>query len=291
MKIRQRNRLFQVIVVTGVVIMVALLTRTPEFKTQQLHLLEMNISSVDSIIPPGDSTIVPVRYHGVPDFTDLDPQVRKEKFIQFMLPAVLVVRHQLMDDLRHVEFIEKRMDGGERIATSDTVFLSQMFNKYHTDSISVLKRRIYPHPISLVIAQAALESGWGTSRFFREGNNIFGVWSFDSDDSRIPSKYKRNGRTVYLKSYSSYIQSIRNYYLTIARVPYYKKFRLKRWNGASSMDLLPFLSRYSEKSQYAQLAGSIIQDNNIQKYDDFSLREYEHKSGIMLLIQDKLKFW
>ena len=291
MKIRQRNRLFQVTVVTGVVIMVALLTRTPEFKTQQLHLLEMNISSVDSIIPPGDSTIVPVRYHGVPDFTDLDPQVRKEKFIQFMLPAVLVVRHQLMDDLRHVEFIEKRMDGGERIAPSDTVFLSQMFNKYHTDSISVLKRRIYPHPISLVIAQAALESGWGTSRFFREGNNIFGVWSFDSDDSRIPSKYKRNGRTVYLKSYSSYIQSIRNYYLTIARVPYYKKFRLKRWNGASSMDLLPFLSRYSEKSQYAQLAGSIIQDNNIQKYDDFLLREYEHKSGIMLLIQDKLKFW
>ena len=291
MKIRQRNRLFQVTVVTGVVIMVALLTRTPEFKTQQLHLLEMNISSVDSIIPPGDSTIVPVRYHGVPDFTDLDPQVRKEKFIQFMLPAVLVVRHQLMDDLRHVEFIEKRMDGGERIAPSDTAFLSQMYNKYHTDSISVLKRRIYPHPISLVIAQAALESGWGTSRFFREGNNIFGVWSFDSDDSRIPSKYKRNGRTVYLKSYSSYIQSIRNYYLTIARVPYYKKFRLKRWNGASSMDLLPFLSRYSEKSQYAQLAGSIIQDNNIQKYDDFSLREYEHKSGIMLLIQDKLKFW
>lgn len=271
--------------------MVALLTRTPEFKTQQLHLLEMNISSVDSIIPPGDSTIVPVRYHGVPDFTDLDPQVRKEKFIQFMLPAVLVVRHQLMDDLRHVEFIEKRMDGGERIAPSDTAFLSQMYNKYHTDSISVLKRRIYPHPISLVIAQAALESGWGTSRFFREGNNIFGVWSFDSDDSRIPSKYKRNGRTVYLKSYSSYIQSIRNYYLTIARVPYYKKFRLKRWNGASSMDLLPFLSRYSEKSQYAQLAGSIIQDNNIQKYDDFLLREYEHKSGIMLLIQDKLKFW
>ena len=291
MKIRQRNRLFQVTVVTGVVIMVALLTRTPEFKTQQLHLLEMNISSVDSIIPPGDSTIVPVRYHGVPDFTDLDPQVRKEKFIQFMLPAVLVVRHQLMDDLRHVEFIEKRMDGGERIAPSDTAFLSQMYNKYHTDSISVLKRRIYPHPISLVIAQAALESGWGTSRFFREGNNIFGVWSFDSDDSRIPSKYKRNGRTVYLKSYSSYIQSIRNYYLTIARVPYYKKFRLKRWNGASSMDLLPFLSRYSEKSQYAQLAGSIIQDNNIQKYDDFLLREYEHKSGIMLLIQDKLKFW
>jgi len=291
MKIRQRNRLFQVIVVTGVVIMVALLTRTPEFKTQQLHLLEMNISSVDSIIPPGDSTIVPVRYHGVPDFTDLDPQVRKEKFIQFMLPAVLVVRHQLMDDLRHVEFIEKRMDGGERIAPSDTAFLSQMYNKYHTDSISVLKRRIYPHPISLVIAQAALESGWGTSRFFREGNNIFGVWSFNSDDSRIPSKYKRNGRTVYLKSYSSYIQSIRNYYLTIARVPYYKKFRLKRWNGASSMDLLPFLSRYSEKSQYAQLAGSIIQDNNIQKYDDFLLREYEHKSGIMLLIQDKLKFW
>ena len=291
MKPRQRNRLFQVIVVTGVVIIVALLTRTPEFKPHKLQLLEKNITSVDSIIPPGDSTIVPVRYHGVPDFTDLDPQIRKEKFIQFMLPAVLVVRHQLMEDLRHVEFVENRMDAGERVAPADTAFLNHMFEKYHTDSINVLKRRIYPHPVSLVIAQAALESGWGTSRFFREGNNIFGVWSFDGDDSRIASQYKRDGRTVYLKSYSSYIQSIRNYYLTIARVPYYKKFRLKRWDGASSIDLLPYLSRYSEKSQYAQLAGTIIRENNIQEYDDYALREYEHKSGIMFLFQDKLKFW
>jgi Bax protein len=291
MKLRQRNRLFQVIVVTGVVILVALLTRTPEFKTKNLQLLQKDITSVDSIIPPGDSTVIPVSYQGVPDFTDLDPQIRKEKFIQFMLPAVMIVRHQLMEDLRHVEFIESRMVKTEPIAPADTIFLNQMFLKYHTDSIDVLKRRIYPHPVSLVIAQAALESGWGTSRFFREGNNIFGVWSFDDDDSRIASKYKRNGRTIYLKSYSSYIQSISNYYLTIARVPYYKRFRLQRWKGASSIELLPYLSRYSEKSQYAQLAGSIIRENGIQKYDDYSLREYEHKSGIMLLIQDKLKFW
>lgn len=254
-------------------------------------MLEENITSVDSIIPPGDSTIVPVKYQGVPDFTDLDPQIRKEKFIQFMLPAVLIVRHRLLEDLRHVEYIEDRKAKGDPIAPADTVFLHRMFSKYRTDSVNVLKRRIYPHPVSLVIAQAALESGWGTSRFFRKGNNIFGVWSFSSDDSRIASKYKRNGRTVYLKSYDSYIQSISNYYLTIARVPYYKKFRKERWKGASSLDLLPYLSRYSEKSQYAQLAGSIIRENEIQKYDKYSLREYEHKSGIMLLIQDKLKFW
>lgn len=291
MKRRQRNRLFQVIVVTGVVILVALLTRTPEFKTKKLRLLEKNISSVDSIIPPGDSTIIPVRYLDVPDFTDLDPQIRKEKFIQFMLPAVMIVRHRLMEDLRHVEFVENRMVKAEPVAPADTVFLNQMLLKYRTDSIDLLKRRIYPHPVSLVIAQAALESGWGTSRFFREGKNIFGVWSFDKDDSRIASKYKRNGRTIYLKSYSSYIQSISNYYLTIARVPYYKKFRLKRWKGASSIELLPYLSRYSEKSQYAQLAGSIIRENDIQKYDDYSLREYEHKSGIMLFFREKLKFW
>ena len=291
MKRRQRNRLFQVIVITGVVILVALLTRTPEFKTRKLRLLEKNIASVDSIIPPGDSTMVPVRYHGVPDFKDLDPQVRKEKFIQFMLPAVLIVRHRLLNDLRHVEYIEKREAKGEAVAPADTLFLHHLSKKYRTDSLNVLKRRIYPHPVSLVIAQAALESGWGTSRFFREGNNIFGVWSFNSDDSRMASKYKRNGRTVYLKSYDSYIQSISNYYLTIARVPYYKKFRKERWKGASSLDLLSYLSRYSEKSQYARLAGSIIRENDIQKYDHYSLREYEHKSGIMLLIQDKLKFW
>jgi Bax protein len=291
MKRRQRNRLFQVIVVTGVVILVALLTRTPKFKTRKLQLLEKQIGSIDSIIPPGDSTIIPVSYQGVPDFTDLDPQVRKEKFIQFMLPAVLVVRHQLMEDLRHVEFVENRMDAGERVARSDTAFLNHMFKKYHTDSINVLKRRIYPHPVSLAIAQAALESGWGTSRFFREGNNIFGVWSFDKDDSRIASKYKRNGRTIYLKSYSSYIQSISSYYLTIARVPYYKKFRMKRWKGASSIELLPYLSRYSEKSQYAQLVRLILCENNIPKFDNYSLREYEHKSGIVLFIHEKLKFW
>ena len=240
---------------------------------------------------PAIPLLFPLSTKGVPDFTDLDPQIRKEKFIQFMLPAVMIVRHRLMEDLRHVEFIDNRMVKSESVAPADTVFLNKMLLKYRTDSIDVLKRRIYPHPVSLVIAQAALESGWGTSRFFREGNNIFGVWSFDQDDSRIASKYKRNGRTIYLKSYSSCIQSISNYYLTIARVPYYKEFRMKRWEGASSIELLPYLSRYSEKSQYAQLARSIIQENNIQKYDDYSLREYEHKSGIVLFFQEKLKFW
>ncbi len=245
-------------------------------KTKQYFLLyfphSINIKQItaitgDSIVAQNDSVIVPVNYSGSIDFRTMDPEVRKKKFIEYLLPAVVIIRERLMDDLHHVEFIEDKINNKKRIYPNDSIFLSSMLEKYRTDSIKELKRRIFPHPVSLALTQAVLESGWGTSSICRKGHNLFGVLSFSSDEARLKMQFNDSEDDIYLRTYEDVIQSVEHYYLLISRVSSYKKFRQKRWEGASTFQLLQLLDSYHEAEEYEELAYSIIKNNQLTKYD------------------------
>ena len=134
----------------------------------------------------------------------------------------------------------------------------------NTDLLSALK----PHPISLTLAQGAMESAWGTSRFFKKANNVFGVWSFNKNEKRIAAKKKRKNKTIWIKKYDSIEDSVENYYHILATGPAYREFRKEKMRSNDPLILATKLDKYSEKgSQYGKELISMIKYNKFRKFD------------------------
>ena len=234
-----------------------------------IRICNVKLTAADSIIYQSDTTLIPVNYIGSIDFRNVDPNKRKDLFIMHILPAIVITRERLMDELHHIEFIEERTKAKREISKFDSTFLATIQAKYETDSLTELKKRIYPHPVSLALTQAVLESGWGTSNVFRNANNIFGVMSFSSDDTRSLIQYSEDEEDRYIRTYSSILESVEHYYLLISTVSFYRRFREKRWEGRTSYQLLRYLKHYHDGSdQYAEMAQSIITSNNLDRFDN-----------------------
>lgn len=246
-----------------------------------LKISNIHLTSADSIVFQSDSTLIPVNYIGSIDFRLVDPDKRKDLFIMHLLPAILITRELLLDDMHHVEFIEARIKEKKTISEFDSTFLAKMKLKYDTDSLNELKKRIYPQPISLALSQAVLESGWGTSNIFRNGNNIFGVMSFSSEEPRSLIHYQEGDDERYLRTYKTVLESVENYFLLVSTVSSYKKFRQKRWEGSTSSQLVRYMGRYHEDDQYAEMAQSIIASNNLEKYDNLVI-DPEYRENLTL---------
>jgi len=254
-----------------------------------IHVRNIQLTSVDSIIYQSDSSLIPINYRGSIDFRDVNPDKRKDLFIMHILPAIVITRERLMDDLHHLDFLEDRINQRKSLSKSDSSFLVSIKQKYETDSIGELKKQIYPHPVSLVLTQAVLESGWGTSSIFRNGNNIFGIMSFSSDDPRSQMPYIEGDDDRYLRTYNSITESVEHYFLFISTVSSYKKFRQKRWEGGTSAQLVRYLGRYHDQSeQYAEMAQSIIASNNLDRYDNISINP--RYNGTMTLKSFLMKY-
>ena len=104
-------------------------------------------------------------------------QEKKARFKALIIPAVDEVYDDLMSQYNNVATSLKSGNNTDKIA--------KLKVEYKAKSDTELLRKLKPHPKSIAIAQAAMESSWATSRFFREAYNIFGVWSFDEDEPRI----------------------------------------------------------------------------------------------------------
>lgn len=236
-----------------------------------INVRDVKLLDANSIILQTDTALIPVNYLGSIDFRSIDPDIRKNLFVQHILPAIVITRERLLDDLHHVEFIELKISDKKTISKFDSTFLTSLVAKYETNSFSELKIRIYPHPVSLALTQAVLESGWGTSSIFRNGSNIFGIMSFSVDESRSLMQFQQNRDERYLRTYNSVIESVEHYYLLMAKVSSYKLFRQKRWEGGTSSQLLHYMGSYHESNQYAEMAQSIILSNDLERYDNVAI--------------------
>jgi Bax protein len=140
--------------------------------------------------------------------------------------------------------------------------------EYKVSTNDELLMALKPHPKSIAIAQAAMESSWATSRFFRDAYNIFGVWSFDKDEPRIAALKKRGDKTIWVKKYTSVEDSIYDYYRTLARSNAFAEFRKTKMKTSDPFVLVTKLDRYSEKgSLYGEELTSIIKFNKFDRYD------------------------
>lgn len=240
-----------------------------------LDVMYRPINAPEDILAPEGKKVPPVAYTKATSLAELPVDEKKEKFFHMLLPAVLISQHKLEKQREQVRTYKDR----ETLDEDERTWLSYMLDKYRAEDAPTLLRRMESHPVSIVLAQAAIETGWGSSRFFREANNIFGVWSFNPDEPRIKSLHGRGDRDVYLKKYDSLNNAVDDYFLTIGRGPY-KDFRSARLNSSDPLELVRHLTKYSELGQeYVRRLQQLIRYNNLTRFDAYQLDlEYRHST-------------
>lgn len=251
----------------------------------------IHLDSVQQIIDINDTLVVPILYDSllIQNFSSSD--LKKKQFINQVLPAILIVKFQLENNSKHVEKIITKINEGKKVYTTDKLLIDSLMTRYQALSYENLQVKLKLHPTSLVLAQAALESGWGSSRFALEGNNLFGVRSLPGDTERIKSKYNRGEKKIFVKKYDNISQSIDHYFLILGRSNAYLKFRNKRYEEVDVLELIQTLNNYSEKgNEYANMLTKIIEWNNLQAYDNYSIdKKYIIKEKYIKTIQRKIQ--
>ncbi|MBN2806483.1 MAG: glucosaminidase domain-containing protein [Prolixibacteraceae bacterium] len=238
-----------------------------EIKTE-LNIQHVHLDSIHKVIPIIDSLVVPVLYDSLIIQKFVTSEERKQQFINQVLPAILIVKYQLENNGREVHQIIEKIEKSEPLDPNELAFADSLMIRFRAKTYENLLTRLKPHPVSLVLAQAAVESGWGSSRFALEGNNLFGIWTTPSDPSMMKSRFKRDEQPIYVKKYLTVAESIDHYFLTIGRHNAYRQFRNKRYEEANVFQLLETLDRYSEKGEdYTFQLRKMIEWNDLQVYD------------------------
>ncbi len=187
-------------------------------------------------------------------------QEKKLRFRCLVQPAVTEVFSELTDQYNSVSEAVNQGSESENI--------KRLKEKYKVKSNEDLLKAMKPHPKSIALAQAAMESAWGTSRFFVQANNIFGVWSFNKNEPRIAAGEKRGKKTVWVKKYGSVKEAIKNYYLVLARGRAFGEFRDVKMESADPYKLVAKLDSYSERgAEYGKELASMIRYNKFYKVD------------------------
>ena len=199
---------------------------------------------------------------------------RKEFFIQIVLPLILKENNNIRLD-RKMLFNIINKSNNTRI---EKKWLEKKYKQYGVTSkdLSTLKIRMDEVPVSLAIAQAAKETGWGTSRFAQEGNALFGQWTWSGEGLKPKEADENKGHKV--MKFNVLQASVRAYQRNLNTHRTYENFRLARAHlrdkgkDLDSMILSQFLDNYAETgSQYVEVLQKIIKQNNLQDFDDAKL--------------------
>jgi len=187
-------------------------------------------------------------------------QSKKERFYALLVPAV----EKAYKELETEYFAAKKL-----VATNPNgPKITMLIKKYSAKDPQDLLTRMKPHPRSIALAQSAMESAWGTSRFFKIANNIFGVWSFNKNEPRIPAGKKRGNKTIYVKKYATITDSIRDYYKILSTGKAFQAFREEKMKTDDPYKLVQYLDKYSERGDdYGKELANMIRHNHLTKYD------------------------
>lgn len=185
---------------------------------------------------------------------------KKQRFLNLLVPVIKKVHKELLD--KYIKISKNIQESKE------TYEIKNLIKKYKVKNEHELLLALKPHPKSITIAQAAIESAWATSRFFNEANNVFGMWSSNKNEKRIQALKKRNNHTVWLKKFDSIEDSVRAYYKLLALGKSYKEFRELRMQTENVYLLSEKLNNYCELgSEYCIRIESLIRYNKFEKYD------------------------
>ena len=199
---------------------------------------------------------------------------RKEFFIQIVLPLIMKENSNIKIDRKRLFSIINKSNN----TVLEKKWLEKKYKQYGVPSrdLSTLKIRMDEVPVSLALAQAAKETGWGTSRFAQEGNALFGQWTWSGEGLKPKDADKSEGHKV--MKFNVLQASVRAYQRNLNTHSTYKDFRQERaklrdkGEPLDSMILSKFLNKYAETGdQYVEVLQKIIKQNNLQDFDDAKL--------------------
>ncbi|MEA2083406.1 MAG: glucosaminidase domain-containing protein [Thermodesulfobacteriota bacterium] len=230
-------------------------------------------------IPVG-SEIPAVIVPGFPAFGQVDIATKKKIFLNTLLPVALTALtyvKQERDALqRIIEKIGVHSIGLDFAGSSDfwrdaltfeeADLVRFLMEKYRTSMADELMTRVNIVPVSLIMAQGAIESSWGTSRFASTGNNLFGIWTW-GEEGIVPAG-RDNGKKHKIAIYDSILDSVQAYILNLNRLSAYDEFRRMRRETMDSALLAKGLNKYSvQREKYVRSIRAIIHQNHLRDYD------------------------
>ena len=203
-----------------------------------------------------------------------DTKKRKDFFIQIILPLVIKENNNIRLDRKKLFSVLNKSKNSK----IEKIWLNSKFKQYGVvnKDLSTLKIRMDEVPVSMAIAQAAKETGWGTSRFAQEGNALFGQWTWTGEG--IKPSAADNDSTHKVMKFKILQASVRAYQRNLNTHSSYKDFRSARaelrdeGKKLDSMILTEHLDKYAEiGKEYVIVLQKIIKQNNLIDFDDAKL--------------------
>ncbi len=200
---------------------------------------------------------------------------QKKAFVEILLPLIKEENKKILNLRKKI--IEIFSDPYFLLDKKKVEFLAKVAKKYKikniTDKEEFLKK-IDTIPPSLALAQAAIESGWGKSRFVKEANNIFGHWIYSNKGIKPKSKYDHIKIDYSIRIFPTLEDSLAAYMLNLNRNRAYRKFREKRWKYKeenktfTGLEAAETMKNYSQlKEKYVTLLKKMIISNHWDKFD------------------------
>ncbi|MDA9890520.1 glucosaminidase domain-containing protein [Candidatus Pelagibacter sp.] len=199
---------------------------------------------------------------------------RKEFFIQIVLPLIIKENSNIRIDRKNLFKIINKSNN----TNLEKKWLGKKYKQYGVTpgDLSSLKIRMDEIPVSLAIAQAAKETGWGTSRFAQEGNALFGQWTWSGEG--LKPKEAKAGEGHKVMKFNVLQASVRAYQRNLNTHSTYREFRRARaelrdlGKPLDSLELSKYLNKYAETgNQYVEVLQKIIKQNKLKDFDDAKL--------------------
>lgn len=200
----------------------------------------------------------------LPDFERDGPvEVRKQAFFDYLAPRIQQANAEVLAERQRLLALEARLEAGRPAGFRDRRWLRQRAVDYElepdpdrspAETVALLKPRIDIVPPALALVQAAVESGWGRSRFARQANNLFGHWCYEAGCGLVP-RDRIDGARHEVAAFESARESVERYLHNLNTHPPYRPFRQRRAAARAAgetpraLDVVDGLVRYSERRE------------------------------------------
>ena len=214
-----------------------------------------------------------------------DTKLKKETFIKIVLPLVVAENDKILDDKIKL----KRITSKKMTTDKEKSWLRLKLREYKVKNsdITELDKRMDIIPVSIALAQAAKESGWGTSRFALEGNAIFGQWTWTGQGIEPLNKGKHENHKIL--RFPILRASVKAYKNNLNTHKGYTEFREKRYTyrkrnkSIKGLNLTDTLNRYAQTGkEYTDILEQIIKQNDLSDFETVQLTNSVVKKDIQL---------
>ncbi|KAF0119408.1 MAG: hypothetical protein FD149_2 [Rhodospirillaceae bacterium] len=225
-------------------------------------------------VPPLHVQAIPGDMQHIPDSVE-----RKDLFLRLMLPLILQVNDEILSERRRLIALRRQMGRGMPLSWDENEWLAERFAHYRiapTESIERLLLHVDIIPPSLALAQAAMESGWGTSRLARRRNVLFGQTTTGEDLESVAVK-DAGKRVIYYKTFATPVDAVRGYVRNLNSHAAYASFRRvraeKRTSGVplTGEGLVENLENYAEMAKYTRNLQRVIHSSDLGDLDEATL--------------------